>query len=59
MNSQEFQQLVAFIRKALTYSAIGLSTQELQALSQRLDSDAFKAAVAVDEFFELKRQEVA
>ena len=57
MNAQEFQELVDYIRDSLEYSAIGLSTQEIQTLNQRLDSDAYAAAKAVDEFFEAKRQQ--
>ena len=55
MNSQELQELIAYIRKSLSYSIVGLNMQEIQALNQRLDSDAYKAALAVEGFFELKR----
>jgi len=55
MNAQELQQLTQYIRDSLEYSCIGLSAQEIQTLNQRLDSDAYKAAVAVSEFFEAKR----
>lgn len=55
MNAEELQQLVKYIRDALKCSYIGLSVQEIQALDQRLDSDAYKAAIAVSEFFEAKR----
>ncbi len=57
MDSQELQQLVAYIRDSLEYSIVGLSIQQIQQLNQRLDSDAYRAATAVDEYFELKRQE--
>ncbi len=57
MNSTEFQELMDAIRNNLQYSVIGLNMQQIQTLNQRLDSDAFKAAQAVEEFFEAKRQE--
>jgi len=57
MNSQELQELVSYIRESLRYSVIGLNIQEIQQLNQRLDSDAYQAALAVEEFFEMKRQE--
>ena len=56
MDAHEFQQLVAHIRDSLEFNPIGLTSQEITALRQRLDSDAYAAAKAVDEFFELKRQ---
>jgi len=55
MDARELQQLVQYIRDAMEYSLIGLTAQEIQTLNQRLDSDAYKAAVAVSEFFEAKR----
>jgi N-acyl-D-aspartate/D-glutamate deacylase len=57
MNSQEFREMVQSIREALEYSYIGLSSQDIQNLNKRLDSDAYKAAVAVERYFELKRRE--
>jgi len=57
MDSQEFQELTDYIRASLRYSVIGLNSQEIQQLNQRLDSDAYKAAQAVEEFFEAKRNE--
>ena len=56
MDAKELQQLVAAIRSNLTYSVIGLDSQEIQQLNQRLDSDAYKAAQAVDTFFKAKRK---
>ena len=55
MNSTDFQEMVDYIRNSLEYTIIGLSMQEIQQLNQRLDSDAYKAAQAVEEFFEYKR----
>ena len=55
MNSTEFQELVAAIRDNLQYTIVGLSIQEIQSLKQRLDSDAYRAAQAVEIFFEAKR----
>lgn len=57
MNSTEFREMVQSIRESLEYSYIGLSSQEIQNLNKRLDSDAYKAAVAVERYFELKRRE--
>jgi len=57
MNSTELRELVAFIRSRLTYSVIGLTSKEIQQLKQRLDSDAYAAAIAVEDFFEIKRKE--
>lgn len=56
MDSKEFQHLIDYIRDAIKAPVIGLSVQEMHTLSQRLDSDAYKAAKAVDEFFEAKRK---
>ena len=55
MDSSEFQELVDWIRDSLEYPAVGLTVQELHTLNQRLDSDAYKAAQAVESFFEAKR----
>lgn len=55
MNAEEFQQMMDYIRDAIDAPLVGLSIQEIHALGQRLDSDAYKAAVAVTEFFEAKR----
>ena len=55
MDSHELQELITYIRDSLEYSIVGLSIQQIQQLNQRLDSDAYKAACAVDEYFELKR----
>ena len=55
MNSEEFQQLVDYIRDALAAPIIGLTIQEMHAQDQRIDSDAYKAAKAVEQFFEAKR----
>ena len=57
MNSQEFREMVQAIRGSLDYSYIGLSSQEIQNLNKRLDSDAYRAAVAVESYFELKRKQ--
>ena len=57
MDSIEFQELVNAIRSNLQYSIVGLNIQQIQALNQRLDSDAYKAAQAVEDFFEAKRLE--
>ena len=57
MDSHEFQELVSYIRESLDYSVIGLNIQQIQQLNQRLDSDSYAAAQAVDDFFEAKRQE--
>lgn len=57
MNSQEFREMVQAIRESLEYSYIGLTSQEIQSLNKRLDSDAYKAAVAVEGYFEVKRQQ--
>ena len=57
MNATELQELVAYIRDALDAPIIGLTIQEMHLQGQRLDSDAYKAAVAVSEFFEMKRKE--
>lgn len=59
MNSTEFQELVAYIRKSLDYSIVGLNIQDIQRLNQRLDSDAYSAAQAVERFFEAKRAELS
>ena len=56
MNSKELQELVAAIRNSLEYTVIGLNMQQIQQLKQRLDSDAYKAALAVEAFFEFKRK---
>ena len=57
MDSKELQELVAAIRTSLDYSLIGLTMQQIQQLNQRLDSDSYRAALAVEAFFELKRKE--
>ena len=57
MNAEELQELVSWIRDSLEYSLTGLSIQEIQQLNQRLDSDSYKAAGAVLEYFEYKRQQ--
>lgn len=57
MDSKDFRELVVYIRSKLEYSYVGLSLQEIQQLNQRLDSDAYSAAIAVEDFFEMKRNE--
>ena len=57
MNSEELQEMITYIRDSFEYSIVGLSLQEIQQLNQRLDSDAYKAAIAVLEYFEYKRQQ--
>lgn len=57
MDSTEFQELVAAIRDNAHYTIVGLSLQEIQTLNKRLDSDAYHAAQAVEQFFEDKRNE--
>ncbi len=57
MNSQELQELVNAIRDSLDYSIVGLNTQQIQILNQRLNSDAYAAAQAVEAFFDAKRQQ--
>jgi len=56
MDSIEFQQLVKAIRANLYYTVVGLSVQEIQQQNKRLDSDAYAAAIAVDNFFLEKRK---
>jgi hypothetical protein len=55
MDIKEFQEMVQAIRASFDYTYSGLSTQEVESLNQRLDSDSYKAANAVLEFFERKR----
>jgi len=57
MDAEEFKELVAYIKDSLEYSIIGLNMQEIQTLNQRLDSDAYAAACAVDDYFRLKATE--
>ena len=55
MDATEFQELMDYIRDAIDAPLVGLSIQEMYTLGQRLDSDAYKATVAVTEFFDAKR----
>ena len=55
MDIKEFQELVQAIRNSLNYTFSGLDTQEVQALNKRLDSDAYRAATAVIQYFEDKK----
>lgn len=57
MDSKELQELVAHIRSALQSPSIGLTMAELNTYRAKLDSDAYKAALAVESFFELKRKQ--
>jgi hypothetical protein len=57
MDSDEFKELVSYIRDALKVSMVGYSLQEINSASATLDSNAYKAAVAVDKFFTNKRLE--
>ena len=59
MDAQELAEMIAYIRDSLEYSVVGLTVQEMQTLNQRLDSDAYNAALAVVDFFEAKREQEA
>jgi len=59
MDAQELTEMIAYIRASLEYSVVGLTVQEMQTLNQRLDSDSYRAAQAVVDFFEAKREQEA
>ena len=59
MDAQELTEMIAYIRASLEYSVVGLTVQEMQTLNQRLDSDSYRAAQAVVDFFKAKREQEA